>query len=188
MEEARRQTLRRSPLALALMAAGTAVLVGADRVRGEEAAVASTLADAVTRGGSAVDRVQATFFFALDTPLAAGLRVTPECSIAYIVGPVLVALGLLMLLTRLHVKAVLCAALISLSFLAVTNAARMAFVAWAVYRFGRTTGYWWSHLVIGSAFSVVTIAASLALAIRISFAGSGVALPFNPLAGHGSRR
>lgn len=188
MELARRQVLKRSPLALALVAAGAAVLVSADRIRGEEAAVASFFAGAVTEGGSAVDRLQATFFFALDTPLAAGLRVTPECSIAYIVGPVLIALGLLMLLTRLHVRAVLGAALFSLGFLAVTNAARMAFVAWAVYRFGRTTGYWWSHLVIGSAFSVVTIAVSLGLAIRISFAGSGVALPLTPLAGRASAR
>jgi exosortase/archaeosortase family protein len=80
------------------------------------------------------------------------------------------------------------AALITLGLLAVTNAARMAFVAWAVYRFGRTTGYWWSHLVIGSAFSVLSIALALALAIRIAFAGSGGHLSAPDLAGHGEPR
>lgn len=184
----RGRTAVRAPIAMALVAAGTAVLLSADRIRGEEAALAAVLARAVTSGATASDRVQATFFFGLGTPFAAGLRVTPECSIAYIAGPLLVALGVLTLLRRLDLKAVLGAALLSLSFLVVTNLARMAFIAWSVYHFGRTTGYWWSHLVIGSVFSVVTIAVSLALAVRTAFAGSGGAHPATELAGHAVSR
>ena len=75
MASARRRTLVRLPMALALVAAGAAILVRADRVRGEEAAVASSLASFVTSGGTAIDRVQPTFFVGLGTPLATGLRV-----------------------------------------------------------------------------------------------------------------
>lgn len=165
--------LVRPPFAFGLVAAGSLSLLAAARVRGQEAVVAGQISGAVTGGGSAVNRSTATFFYALGTPLAGGIRVTPECSTAYIVGPVLVLLGLLALSRRLQIRSVVAAAFASLTFLMVTNTARITFIAWAVYRFGRERGYWWSHLVIGSAFSVATIGIAFALLIRIAFSGSG---------------
>lgn len=159
----------RGGVGLGMAAAGVAVLVGAHVVRATEASFAAVLVGSATTSSTYVAKGSSSFYWLMGTSDARGLRITPECSIAYVVGPLLVISGLLALIRRLPLRRVALAAVVAGVVIAAVNLLRIVMVALAVTRYPSERAMWWWHVVIGSLVSLGGIGVGLALLVRITF-------------------
>ena len=155
-----------------LIFSGLAVVIGAKAVRSGEASVAAMLVGVVTRTDTAAWGEHGSFYWGLGSGDAHGLRITAECSSAYVAGPVLVVFGLLLLSRRLPLVRVLTGAAAGLAVVILVNMARIVLIADTVNRWSSDAAFWWSHIVVGSTLAVVGNIAALALALRTAFRGA----------------
>lgn len=163
--------LRRLPLGLAVILLGVVVLVRADVVRRLEANAAALSVGAVTGGSTEILAAPGSFAFGIGTPAAMGLRITSACSVAYLLGPFLIGFGLLSLVSRLVPHRLVAACLAGSAVLIAVNMLRITLIGWATYRFGLDTGYWWSHVVVGSVLAVSGFTGAVAVALLLAFRG-----------------
>lgn len=157
-----------------LIAAGLAVLgvasvVFAERVRGFEATVAAVVVGASTRTDTYVWASRGSFYWGMGTDAARGLRITYECSLAYVSGPLLVIFAFLLLLKRLPELQVVAGAVAAVTFMLVVNTFRIWMIAMSVHIWDSETAFWWSHVVLGSLTAVVGNVTAMALGLRIAF-------------------
>lgn len=141
------------------------MLARAAVVRGWEAQVAAVLIGPVTSGATRSDPARATYHWGLGTDLPHGLIVTPECSAATVIGPLLLLAAGAVLISRLDPARVAIAVGVSGALMVTVNLVRLVMIAWAIDRFGPEDGYWWAHVVAGSLLSLGGFVAGLAVAV-----------------------
>lgn len=110
-------------------------------------------------------------WFARGTPRVFGLNLTTECTSALLLIPLLVMVGSFAIFTRLNLLRQLGALLAGAALILAVNAVRVAGIAWATWKWGRQTGYGYSHVFVGSAFSLVGFVAAMLIALWILVSG-----------------
>ena len=106
-------------------------------------------------------------YFALGTHRAFGLQITNECTSALLLIPLLVMMGSFTMFSRVPLRRQLLALAVGASLMMVVNVVRVSGIAWATWRFGFDPGYTYSHVFVGSAFSLVGFVASMLLALWV---------------------
>jgi exosortase/archaeosortase family protein len=154
-------------VALVLAASGALVMLGEHSIRVAETRIAARVAEWVladvafpsTRGG------QPSVTFVIDERWFS-LIVTPECSVAFYIGPILLLGAAIVLIRRVPIHRVLLAASVSAALLIALNQARFLGLAFALSHFGRNTFDWW-HSLGGSFLMLSGVALSLFLFFRL---------------------
>ena len=130
--------------------------------RGGEAILSSQVVAALAHTRTSAVPGQAVLYFGLGTRDALGLKITPECTSAFLIAP-LVAVAAVMVRLRPAVTGRVLGALgLGVLLLIMTNQLRITVVVWLVQWLGPDSGYYWGHTLMGSAVSVVGGAVSLA--------------------------
>lgn len=155
------QRVLRGLLGLALVVGGVVVMFNHDRLRTLETILAASLSSSVTPGDMYVAPGGHSFFWAAATPAMHGLRVTAECTSAFLVGPLLILAGLILASGRFGLLRALSATAVAGGILVLANQGRIVLIAWATAKWGVADGYQWSHTVGGSV--VVGVGVMLAL-------------------------
>lgn len=155
--------LVRGLLGLALAAGGVLVMLNHDRLRQLETILASAMSDGVTPGDMYVAPGAHSFFWAAATPAMVGLRVTAECTSAFLIGPLLILAGILLASGRFGAFRAISATAVAGSILVLANQGRIVLIAWATAKWGIADGYQWSHTVGGSI--IVGIGVMIALGV-----------------------
>lgn len=153
---------RARPIAPAAFAAAAAALIVFQQAfRGWEASWGAQLFGLLTP--TTADPADAVLYFGLGERGGYGLRITAECSSAFLIAPVaLVAAGVL-LSRRVPVRTVVLAFVPAAALLAIGNQVRVGVIAWLIDGFGFEDGYRWGHTILGSLVSIVFIAIALVL-------------------------
>jgi exosortase/archaeosortase family protein len=152
----------RRALTSSLLCASTAlILVFQYRFRHAEAMAAAFVYNLVTPTLAATKAP--IVWFGLGRPGAFGLVITPDCSAALLLVPLLMLGMALVLPVRLPLRRVIGALGVAAGLLVIGNLLRIGAIAVAVRVAGPGLGYQIGHLIIGSAISVVFIGASLIL-------------------------
>ncbi|WP_283137178.1 hypothetical protein [Rhizohabitans arisaemae] len=137
------------------------ILIWNDELRGLEAVIASDVVAvfASTETGYSASRAIVTFDNHTAVPM--GLRITPECTSAFLVLPLLLISGLVVWLQRKVSLWPLLALVTATLLMLATNQVRILTVTLLIKGLGFDPGYYWGHTVVGSVISVLGIAASL---------------------------
>jgi exosortase/archaeosortase family protein len=165
-------------LAAGLIAFGIAVIVGERSVRHVESQVLGMLASGIFGVATSHASVHPVVFF--HTPATGsvvatshatpgrwmGLEITPECTSAWLVAPLLFLAGLLVLGRRLTVHAVVVATAVTGGVLLAVNMVRLLMILLASHWWG-LDGYHWTHEVYGSLVTVFGVCAGLALFVTL---------------------
>jgi exosortase/archaeosortase family protein len=131
--------------------------------RAGEAVLSSQVVAALAHTRTTAVPSQAILYFGFGTNRVLGLKITPECTSAFLIAP-LVAVAAVMVRLRPAVnRRVLSALAIGVLMLIFTNQLRITLVVWLVQWLGPDTGYYWGHTLLGSTISVVGGAVSLAV-------------------------
>lgn len=157
-------------VALVLACVGVAVVAQAARVRALEASAAAAAVRLLLPTRTfVVATPDPAFYWDMGTGHAHGLRITAECSSAFVVGPLMAGFGVLLPLRRLAVRRVLLGVAAGVATVVAVNTSRMVMIAVSMHLWGSDAVFWWSHLVVGSVIAVLGNAFALGLAIRVSF-------------------
>jgi exosortase/archaeosortase family protein len=163
----RRRRSKVGPIAgLAMYGAALWLAIENDTFRRFEAAAITP----VTNLATGLHRTQTTktvVFFALGTPRAFGLDVTNECTSALLLIPLLVMMGSFAVFTQLSMRRQLVALFVGAFLILAVNAFRVALIAWATWKYGYDPGYTYSHVFVGSAFSLVGFVGAMLIALWI---------------------
>ncbi|SDG23537.1 exosortase/archaeosortase family protein [Lentzea fradiae] len=158
---ARRITFPSRVTVVLLLALAAGLVLAHGLYRAAEISVSGAILDVVSSYGVHVVPGRQTVYFGLgsDTPL--GLRMTPECTSAFLVLP-LVVVGAVMIALRPRVQSRVLAALgVAALAVVVVNQLRVLTLAGLVRWLGVDTGYHWGHTLLGSMVSVLGGAAAL---------------------------
>jgi len=153
-----------------LAGVGVATMARARAIRGWESEACAWLIGRLTSSSASADAPRTSFSWDLFTPRAHGLIITPECTVAVMVGPLLISVAVIAGLRRLRPWRPLVGAVVGAAFLVVVNLVRLLIIAEAIHLFGDRAAFWWTHVVIGSLLSLAGFLGALAFAIRFSFA------------------
>jgi exosortase/archaeosortase family protein len=156
-------------VALLLAAAGIVVIASAQAVRAIEATIAAALIGPLTRTQTYVWGSRGSFYWGMGTDHAHGIRITGECSLAYVAGPLLIGFGLLLLLKRLPSPQVVLGAAVGVALMLTVNTFRLLLIAGSIHRWNTETAVWWAHVVLGSMVAVVGNVVGMAVALTIAF-------------------
>lgn len=165
------RTLGRWTFALALVVLGASLVVQAHDVRSAEALTSASVIGALTSSETYVAPGTSSFYWLMGTADVEGLRITTECSVAYVVGPLLMLCGLLATLRRLPLRRIAVAAAAGVALIACVNLLRISMVAMAVTHSSTDRAMWWWHVVIGSIVSLLGVGLGLGTTIRVAFGG-----------------
>jgi exosortase/archaeosortase family protein len=164
------QRNRRSKLGpaagLAMYAMALWLAVQNDTFRRFEAAAITPVTDLAT-GLNHAQTTQTVVFFGLGTSRAFGLNVTNECTSALLLIPLLVMMGSFAIFTRLSMRRQFVALFVGAFLILAVNALRVAIIAWATWKFGYDPGYTYSHVFVGSAFSLIGFVGAMLVALWI---------------------
>lgn len=141
-----------------------------DTFREIEARIVTPLTGFVTGGHGAVTS-RTLVWFALGTPRAFGLQISNECTSALLLIPLLVMIGSFAIFTRLRLRRELAALAAGAALILTVNVLRVAGIAWATWKWGYDPGYSYSHVFVGSAFSLVGFVAALLVALWVLVRG-----------------
>lgn len=166
----RRRSLRGVLAGLAMYA--TAIWMAVDNVafRHAEAKLITPIAGSVVGNHGAVNS-HALVYFALGTPRAFGLQITNECTSALLLIPLLVMMGSFAAFTGLGLARELVALFVGAAIIVAVNAARVTGIAYATWRWGFNPGYNYSHVFVGSAFSLIGFVGAMLTALWILVRG-----------------
>lgn len=155
----------------ALLAAGVMLVVWHRTYRTLEIRVSAWLIDLVTSAGVYVVPERQTVYFGLGTDHAIGLRITPECTSAFLVVPLLVVAAAMVGLRPRITRRVLASLGIATVVLVLVNQLRVLTLVGLIDAFGRDRGYYLGHTLFGSMVSVFGGAAALVLFVWLSTRG-----------------
>ncbi len=153
--------LRVAVLAVIAVAAG---LVLAERVyRVFEVQLSGLILRVITTSGVFVAGERETVYFGLsgDTPL--GLRMTPECSSAFMLLPLLLVTAVMLYFRPRNAKRLFVSLAISAIAVILVNQMRVLAIVGLVNWLGVDEGYYWGHTLLGSMVSVLGGAVALVL-------------------------
>jgi exosortase/archaeosortase family protein len=101
-----------------------------------------------------------------DTPL--GLRMTPECSSAFMLLPLFLVTAVILYFRPRNAKRLFFSLAISAIVVILVNQARMLAIVGLVNWLGVDEGYYWGHTLLGSMVSVLGGAIALVLFVWLS--------------------
>lgn len=130
--------------------------------RAGEAALSSQVVAALAHTRTSAVPSQAVLYFGFGSGDALGLKITPECTSAFLIAPLVAVAAVMVRLRPTITRRVLGALALGTVLLILTNQLRITVVVWLVQWLGVDTGYYWGHTLMGSAVSVVGGALSLA--------------------------
>jgi exosortase/archaeosortase family protein len=164
---------RPSPLSLrlliALLAAVVLLLVLGHRVyQSAEISVAGLLLHLFSSSGVYVVADQQTVYFGLGSPTPLGLTMTPECTSAFLLVPLVVVSAVLIGLRPAIARRVMASLGVAALVLIVVNQLRILTLAGLVGLLGTNTGYYWGHTMVGSLVSVFGGAIALVLFVWLA--------------------
>jgi exosortase/archaeosortase family protein len=162
-------TTRFAVAALLLAAAG--LVVWHTAYRALEIRLAALLIRATTSSGVYAAPQRQTVYFGLGTDHAIGLKITPECTSAFLVVPLLL-IGAAMLWLRPRIAGrVLASLAVAVVALVLVNQLRVLTLVALISDLGRDRGYYLGHTLLGSMVSVFGGAAALVLFVWLSTRG-----------------
>jgi exosortase/archaeosortase family protein len=161
------------PRSITQLFAGVAMFVAAVWLALEDAAfrhfealTASPIAGFVTGRRGAVTSHDLVFF-GLGTPRAFGIAITNECTSALLLIPLLVMMGSFTVFSRVPLRRELLALAVGAALMFVVNILRVAGIAWSTWKWGLDPGYKYSHVFVGSAFSLIGFVGAMLLALWV---------------------
>ena len=162
MTHAVRRTAFPSRVTIVVLLAAAAGLVFAHRLyRTAEISLSGLVLQVLSSDGVYVAAERQTVYFGLGTDTPLGLHMTPECTSAFLVLPLLVV-GAVMIALRPRIQQrVLLALAVAVGAVVVVNQFRVLTLVGLVDWLGVDTGYYWGHTLLGSMVSVFGGAAAL---------------------------
>ncbi|MEP7021553.1 MAG: exosortase/archaeosortase family protein [Pseudonocardiales bacterium] len=131
-----------------------------------EAMLATPITGLFTGNHGAV-RSDDIVFFALGTRRAFGLQITNECTSALLLIPLLVMMGAFTIFSRVPLRRDLLALAAGGLLMMVVNIFRVAGIGFSTYHWGLDPGYKYSHVFVGSAFSLVGFVGAMLVALWV---------------------
>ncbi|MBB5957521.1 exosortase/archaeosortase family protein [Saccharothrix tamanrassetensis] len=155
-------------IVVALVVAAGGLVLAHRAYRTAEIALSGLVLGVLDHGGVAVVADRQTVYFGLgsDTPL--GLRMTPECTSAFLVVPLLLVGAAMIALRPRITRRVLVALAAATAAVVVVNQFRVLSLVGLVRWLGVDTGYYWGHTLLGSVVSVLGGAAALVAFVRLA--------------------
>jgi exosortase/archaeosortase family protein len=153
---------------LACVVLAGAAIKESPRIRGFEATMAGHLIGFAT-GAQAGSVPAAAVFWFTDSPHSViGMQITPQCTVALLLVPFLLATACLVWLRPRALPPV--AALLTTGLLLLAmNQFRFLTIAWLVREMGFTSGFYWGHTWIGSLITIFGLTMTLAVyAVMVS--------------------
>jgi exosortase/archaeosortase family protein len=163
--------LRQFPIRLiagGLLVAAAGLVLWHDLYRSMEIRISAVLIDLATSSGVHVVPHRQTVYFGLGTDHALGLRISPECTSAFLVVPLLVVAAVMLHLRPRITARVLTSLTIAVAVLVVVNQLRMLTLVGLIAELGRDRGYYLGHTLFGSMVSVFGGAAALVLFVWLA--------------------
>ncbi len=146
-----------------------ALLVVLNRAyRTGEMVLASLILRVVSSDGVHLAAHRQTVYFGLGSDRPFGLQMSPECTSAFLVLPLLVVGAVMIALRPRIAKRVLIALLIAGIAVVVVNQLRILTLVGLIEWLGTDRGYYWGHTLLGSMVSVIGGAAALVLFVWLS--------------------
>jgi exosortase/archaeosortase family protein len=141
---------------------GAAVVVAHDnmKVRAFEVWLASKVIATGAHVPTSPVPSAATVWFAIKTTHI-GLIITPQCTIALLMVPFLVATALIVWFRR-RVGLPLAGLVVAVGLLVAVNQLRLLGIVWFVQAMGFQSGFYWGHTLVGSMITILGLASSLA--------------------------
>lgn len=130
--------------------------------RAGETILSSQVVAALAHTRTSATPDDAVLYFGVGTSNALGLHITPECTSAFLIAPLVAVAAVMVRLRPAVTRRVLGGLGLGALMLILTNQIRITVVVWLVKWLGPDSGYYWGHTLMGSAVSVVGGAASLA--------------------------
>lgn len=161
----------RATFGIALVAGGVALMLHHDLLRQGETILAAFFAHGVTPGEMYVAAMSHSFFWDAAAPTMRGLRVTAECTSAFLLGPLFIIAGAILASGRFGVARSMSATAVAAALLVLANQGRLVLIAWATAKWGVAEGYQWSHtiggsLVVGLGVAVALVAFLVLLSVQ----------------------
>jgi exosortase/archaeosortase family protein len=151
---------------LLLIAAGLVVAHRAYQTA--EIGLAGVILGMFTPDGVYVVAGRQTVYFGLGSNTPLGLQMTPECTSAFLLVPLVLVASVLIALRPRIARRVGVALAISAVVLIAVNQIRILTLAWLVGWLGTNEGYYWGHTLIGSLVSVLGGAMALVLFVWLA--------------------
>jgi exosortase/archaeosortase family protein len=146
-----------------LISLATGLVLVHDAYQTAEIALSGAVLSLFGWSGVAVVADRQTVYFGLGTPTELGLRMTPECTSAFLLIPLIaVAAALIALRPAIYRRVLFSLGLAAVVLIAV-NQLRILTLAGLVGWLGTYRGYYWGHTMIGSMVSVFGGAIALVL-------------------------
>lgn len=156
-------------LLIAFLLAVVVGLVLAHRTyQSAEISLAGLLLHLFTSSGVYIAAGQQTVYFGLGTNRPLGLTMTPECTSAFLLIPIILVSAVLVALRPAIAKRVLGSLLVAAAILVVVNQLRIMTLAALVSWLGTDRGYYWGHTMVGSLVSVFGGAIALVLFVWLA--------------------
>jgi len=159
------------PLVVALVApaaAGAVVVLGERLYRELEVRLAGAILNVITTSGVYVAGDRESVYFGLSGAAPFGLRMTPECSSAFLLLPLLVVTMAMVYFRPANARRLFFSLGISALVVILMNQLRILTIVGLVHWFGTDEGYYWGHTLLGSMVSVFGGAVSLVLFVWLS--------------------
>ncbi|HEX4701127.1 MAG TPA: exosortase P [Pseudonocardiaceae bacterium] len=151
-----------------LLAVAIGLVFGHLAYQTAEVSLAGVLLHLCTSSGVYVAAGQQTVYFGLGSDHPLGLTMTPECTSAFLLVPLIVVGALLIGLRPPIARRVLYSLGVAAVVLVVVNQLRVLTMAGLVSWLGTSNGYYWGHTMIGSVVSVFGGAIALVLFVWLS--------------------
>ncbi|GGS43381.1 exosortase P [Actinokineospora fastidiosa] len=156
-------------LAVVVLGALAAALVIGNRFyRTAEMVLASGILRLVSGDGVHLAAHRQTIYFGLGSDTAFGLRMSPECTSAFLVLPLLVVGAVMIALRPAITRRVVVALAVAAAAVIAVNQLRVLTLVGLIDWLGTDRGYHWGHTLLGSMVSVIGGAAALVLFVWLS--------------------
>lgn len=136
--------------------------------RTAEISLAGGILHVVTSSGVHIVPERQTVYFGLGTTHPIGLTMTPECTSAFLVLPLMVVGAAMVALRPWIGQRVVTSLVVAGAALIIVNQLRILTMAGLVAWLGIDRGYYWGHTMLGSMVSVIGGAAALVLFVWLS--------------------
>jgi exosortase/archaeosortase family protein len=151
-----------------LLVLAAALVIGQRAYRTAEMVLAGGVLHLTTSDGVYVATARQTVYFGLGGGRPFGLQMTPECTSAFLVLPLLVVGSVMVALRPRITRQVLIALAVAALAVIVVNQLRVLTIVGLVNWLGTDRGYYWGHTMLGSMVSVFGGAAALVLFVWLS--------------------
>jgi exosortase/archaeosortase family protein len=152
-----------------LVALGVAIFWKQAAIRDDEASLAGRWFGALLSGSVGTSRD--VVYFSWLHGSAVGMRITSECTVALLLGPLCLLAAALLAFARTRWYRVLLGLSVGLATAVVVNQLRLVLIAVAMQRWG-LSGYHVSHKFVGTVIALAGFVAAALLMLRIATASS----------------